>query len=123
MAKYYLVYDETLEFDGFGYRVRIWRQTGAGIVVVDQLPGSPPPDVYSTRIANHVASTHLRFSPVKLGWFERSQFEGQERCFGVSFSAIGHKLRPMFSDPVYRKVYWQAIEQSFGLAEKHEQEA
>lgn len=109
MAKYYLIDDDIVTFDGFDFRVRIWRSREVTAVLVDSCPGSPPPDLYSTKIANMVARTNLGFVATKIAWYERCRFEGQARCFYVSFSRVGHKLRPILIEPTYRAVKWDEL--------------
>jgi hypothetical protein len=124
--KYYLVNDdEIMVAAGHAYRVRIWRRPGHAVVLTEPVGGSPPPDLYSKRLANQVARQTLGFSAINTTWYEHCKWRGRERAFHVKYEVVGqHPLRPMLIEPAYRPVAWAGLNKALtGGASSHAAEA
>jgi hypothetical protein len=60
MPTFHLVADEAVPVDKFRFHIRIWRQAGLPpLVLSSQIRGQPPPDCYSSFLANIVLRTFL----------------------------------------------------------------
>jgi len=116
MPTFHLVVDEVVPVDNFQFRVRMWRETGfPPIVLSSQIPAHPPPDWYSSLLANFVHRSFLGYAlPIPV-FFELSVFSEKTRAFRVRFETIGCDLRPILHEPKYTPLKPLAVEQLFGV--------
>jgi hypothetical protein len=116
MPTFHLVVDEEVPAWRYQYRVRMWRQAGyPPIVLSAQVPGHPPPDFYSSLLANLVLRSFLGYAlPIPV-FFELSVFSKKTRAFRVRFETIGCKHRPILRNPKYTSLKPAAVEQLFGV--------
>jgi hypothetical protein len=103
MPTFHLVVDEEVPAWRFQYRVRMWRQAEyPPIVLSTQVPGHPPPDWYSSLLANLVLRSFLGYAlPIPV-FFELSVLDEKIRAFRVRFETIGNDLRPILRNPKSR---------------------
>jgi hypothetical protein len=97
----------------------MWRQAGyPPIVLFSQVPGHPPPDFYSSLLANLALRSFLGYAlPIPV-FFELSVWSEKTRAFRVRFETIGCDLRPILQKPKYTPLKHSAVEQLFGV--KHD---
>jgi hypothetical protein len=80
MPTFHLVVDEAVPVSVMQCRVRVWRQAGLpALVLSSQLPGQPPPDCYSSLLANIVLRSFLEYSLPIPFFFELSTQNGKPR--------------------------------------------
>jgi hypothetical protein len=88
MPTFFLVVDELVPVRMKHYRARIWRQAGSPpLVLSSQVPGHPPPDFCTTRLANVALSNFLGYALPIPRFFELSCWKGQPRAFRVQFDS------------------------------------
>ena len=116
MPTFYLVLDEVVPVDKFQFRVRMWRQSGfPPLVLSTQVPGHPPPDWYSSFLANFAIRNLLGYRlPIPV-FFELSVWDQQTRAFRVRYETIGCELRPILHNPNHTQLKLSAVEQFFGV--------
>jgi hypothetical protein len=116
MPTLHLVVDELVPVDKFQFRVRMWRQAGfPPVVLSSQLPGHPPPDWYSSFLANLVLRGFLGYAlPIPV-FFELSSWREQTRAFRVRYETIGCDLRPILHNPKHTPLILSAVEGLFGV--------
>jgi hypothetical protein len=81
MPTFYLVVDELVPVRKRQFRVRMWRQAGQPpLVLFSQVPGHPPPNLFSSFLANLTLRNLLGYSlPIPV-FFELSESKGQTRA-------------------------------------------
>jgi hypothetical protein len=105
MPTFFLVVDELVPVRTMQCRVRIWRHTGSPpLVLSSQVPGHPPPDFCTTRLANVALSSFLGYTLPIPRFFELSHWAGKARAFRVQFDTIGCKLRPILVNPQHSPI-------------------
>jgi hypothetical protein len=115
MSHFYMVVDEIVAIARHRFRVQVWRGANPPpLVLLPQVPGHPPPDWFSSQIANVVLRNFLGFSLPIPNFFELSRWNGQGRAFRVHFETVGYQLRPTLLNPKYEPLKPQVIEQVFG---------
>jgi hypothetical protein len=116
MPTLHLVVNEVVSVDMYQFRARIWRQAGYPPVVLScQVPGHPPPDHYSSILANLVLRGFLGYTlPIPV-FFELSTWRDQARAFRVRYQTIGCDLRPILHKPKHTSLNRSAFEQLFGV--------
>jgi hypothetical protein len=99
MPTFYLVVDELVPVHKMQCRVRIWRHAGSPpLVLSSHVPGQPPPDWCSSRLANVALSSFLGYALPIPRFLELSCWKGQPRAFRVQFETIDYKLRPIIGN-------------------------
>ena len=115
MPTFHLVVDEVVPVARHRFRVRVWRRADSQpLVLLSQVQGHPPPDWYSSRLANLVLRSFLGYSAVIPIFYELSRWDGRIRAFRVSYDTIGCNLRPILVTPRYLPLNPKAIEHVFG---------
>ena len=116
MTTFYLVVDEVVPIDKFQFRIRMWRQAGfPPVVLSSQVPGHPPPDFYSSFLANLVLRNFLGYTlPIPV-FFELSTWREQTRAFRVCYQTVGCDLRPILDRPKHTHLNPSAVERLFGV--------
>ena len=116
MPTFHLVVDDVVPALRYRYRVRVWRQADyPPIVLSSQIPGHPPPDFYSSLLANLVLRSFLGYAlPIPV-FFELSVVADSTRAFRVRFETIGCELRPILRNPKYTSMKPTAVERLFGV--------
>jgi hypothetical protein len=116
MPTFHLVVDEVVAADKFQFRVRMWRQADfPPLVLSSQVPSHPPPDWYSSFLANFLLRNFLGYRlPIPV-FFELSVWDKQTRAFRVRYEAIGCDLRPILQNPNHTALKPSAVEQLFGV--------
>jgi hypothetical protein len=114
MPTFYLVIDELVPARTMHCRVRIWRHAGSPpLVLSSQVPGHPPPDFCTTRLANVALRSFLGYAlPIPI-FFELSRWKEKPRAFRVQFDTIGCPLRPILVNPQHNPVDPKALERIF----------
>ena len=98
MPTLHLVVDELVPVDKFQFRIRSVRQADyPPIVLSSQVPGHPPPDWYSSLLANLVLRSFLGYALPLPAFFELSVLSEKSRAFRVHFETIGCDLRPILA--------------------------
>ena len=93
MPTFHLVIDEVVSVDNHQFRVRVWRRADSQpLVLLSQVQGHPPPDWYSSAIANLVVRAFLGFSATIPTFFEVSRWNGADRA--VSGQLRLRRLQP-----------------------------
>ncbi len=121
MPTLHLVVDEIVPAWKYEFRVRVWRQTGyPPVVLASQIRGHPPPDFYSSFLANFILRNFLGYHlPIPL-FFELSEWKEQTREFRVHFESIGCDLRPILRNPKYTALKTSTVEKVFGVTLDHQ---
>jgi hypothetical protein len=116
MPTFHLVVDEEVPAWRYQYRARMCRQAGyPPIVLSSQVPGHPPPDFYSSLLANLVLRSFLGYAlPIPV-FFELSVLSEKTRAFRVRFETIGSDRRPILHKPQYTPLNPSAVERLFGV--------
>jgi hypothetical protein len=116
MPTFHLVVDEEVPAWRYQYRVRMWRQAGyPPIVLFSQVLGHPPPDFYSSLLANLVLRSFLSYAlPIRV-FFELSVLSEKTRAFRVRFEIIGRNHRPLLHNPNYTSLKPASFERVFGV--------
>jgi hypothetical protein len=115
MPTLHLVVDEVVPVANHRFRIRVWRGTDSRpLALLSQVQGHPPPDWYSSQLANVVLRSFLGYSQPLPIFFEVSRWNGQVRAFRVRFETIGYQLRPILLNPKYEPIDPQVIAQVFG---------
>jgi hypothetical protein len=115
-----LVDDEVMTCYRNEFRLQVWRGQGSShtgrselqpVVLMLGIPGQPPPDWYTTRLA-HIALRFVSAPPIPL-FFQYSLLEGKPRACKVTFQVDGTHLRPLLHYPTYDKVDPAVLERVF----------
>jgi hypothetical protein len=116
MPTFHLVVDEVVPAHKFQFRVRMWRQSGfPPLVLSSQVPPHPPPDWFSSYLANLVVRSFLGYAlPIPV-FFELSVLNEQTRVFRVRFETIGCDFRPILQKPKHTALQTSSFEQVLGL--------
>jgi hypothetical protein len=115
MPRFHLVVDEIVAVAHHRFRVQVWRRADCQpVVLLLQVPGHPPPDWFSSRVANLVLRSFLGYSLPLPVFFELSRWNGKPRAFRVSYESAGYHLRPILLHPTYEPINPEVIEQVFG---------
>ena len=112
----HLVVDEEVTHHKDRFRVLVWRSADPRppLVLLSQVQGHPPPDWYSSQLANLVLRSFLGYSLPIPTFYELSRWNGLTRAFRVTYDTIGCNLRPILTNPYYTPLDPEVIEQVFG---------
>jgi hypothetical protein len=117
----HLVVDEVVRIRRNRFRMQIWRGDGRPpVVLMIGLPGHPPPDWFSCRLATIAVRNYLHFQLPLPVIFHYSVWDGKARAFKVDFEVIGHPLRPILTEAKYAKVNTDVIERVFGIPSRYQ---
>jgi hypothetical protein len=115
MPPFHLVVDEVVAVANRRFRVPVGRRANSQpLVLLSQVQGHPPPDWYSSQLANLVLRSFLGYSLPIFAFSELSRWSGQTRAFRVTYDTIGCHLRPILVNPHYTPLDPKVIEQVFG---------